>query len=117
MLSTPHLNNNLQLVRFYGWFVKRRSSGTKDGAKQMTLNLFAKDIAKQWSEKINEEVFTSLACSIGSRVIDLTVQDGNKKILETKTFAVSPDDLIKRYNLDTPIYADLCRNGLFSKLK
>ena len=108
------------VVDFYGngCQIGGGSPWTKDGSKaDLTLNMFAKDIAKQWSEKINEEVFTSLACSIGSRVIDLTVQDGNKKILETKTFAVSPDDLIKRYNLDTPIYADLCRNGLFSKLK
>ena len=108
------------VVDFYGngCQIGGGSPWTKDGSKaDLTLNMFAKDIAKQWSEKINEEVFTSLACCIGSRVIDITVQDSNKKILETKTLAVSPDDLIKRYSLNTPIYADLCRNGLFSKLK
>ena len=56
------------------------SPWTKDGSKaDLTLNLFAKDIAKQWSEKIDGEVFTSGACCIGSRVIDITVQDSNKK--------------------------------------
>lgn len=108
------------VVDFYGngCQIGGGSPWTKDGSKaDLTLNLFAKDIAKQWSEKIDGEAFTSVACCIGSRVIDITVQDSNKKILETKTFEVSPTDLIKRYNLDTPIYADLCRNGLFSKLK
>lgn len=108
------------VVDFYGngCQIGGGSPWTKDGSKaDLTLNLFAKDIAKQWSEKIDGEVFTSIACCIGSRVIDITVQDSNRKILETKTLAISPDDLIKRYNLNTPIYADLCRNGLFSKLK
>ena len=108
------------VVDFYGngCQIGGGSPWTKDGSKaDLTLNLFAKDIAKQWSEKIDGEVFTSVACCIGSRVIDITVQDSNKKILETKTLTVSPDDLIKKYKLDTPIYADLCRNGLFSKLK
>lgn len=108
------------VVDFYGngCQIGGGSPWTKDGSKaDLTLNLFAKDIAKQWSEKIDGEVFTSIACCIGSRVIDITVQDSNRKILETKTLAVSPDDLIERYNLNTPIYADLCRYGLFSNLK
>ncbi len=108
------------VVDFYGngCQIGGGSPWTKDGSKaDLTLNLFAKDIAKQWSEKIDAEVFTSLACCIGSRVIDITIQDSNKKILETKSLTVSPGDLIEKYKLDTPIYADLCRNGLFSKLK
>jgi S-adenosylmethionine synthetase len=108
------------VVDFYGngCQIGGGSPWTKDGSKaDLTLNLFAKDIAKQWSEKIDGEVFSSIACCIGSRVIDITVQDSNRKILETKTLAVSPDDLIERYNLNTPIYADLCRYGLFSNLK
>jgi S-adenosylmethionine synthetase len=108
------------VVDFYGngCQIGGGSPWTKDGSKaDLTLNLFAKDIAKQWSEKIDGEVFTSVACCIGSRVIDINVQDSNKKILESKSLIVSPDDLIKKYKLDTPIYADLCRNGLFSKLK
>lgn len=108
------------VVDFYGngCQIGGGSPWTKDGSKaDLTLNLFAKDIAKQWSEKIDGEVFTSIACCIGSRVIDITVQDSNRKILETKTLAVSPDDLIERYNLNTPIYADLCRYGLFFNLK
>ena len=125
MLNTPSIADCGQLaeklvVDFYGngCQIGGGSPWTKDGSKaDLTLNLFAKDIAKQWSEKIDGEVFTSVACCIGSRVIDITVQDSNKKILESKSLTVSPDDLIKKYKLDTPIYADLCRNGLFSKLK
>ena len=29
----------------------------------------------------------------------------------------SPKELIKFFKLDTPIYAELCRNGLFSRIK
>lgn len=50
------------------------------------------------------------------REIDICLHDGKEHIYERYTEKKSPQDLIKKFKLNTPIYAKLCREGLFSEV-
>ena len=106
-------------VDFYGGFCKigGGSPWTKDGTKaDLTLNLYARYLAKQFIKKNNWNVpvFCDIACAIGRRDIDICLHDGQGTIYKRYTERKKPQDLIKKFKLDTPIYAHLCREGLFS---
>lgn len=62
----------------------------------------------------NVPVFCDIACAIGRRDIDICLHDGQGTIYKRYTERKKPQDLIKKFKLDTPIYAHLCREGLFS---
>ncbi len=90
---------------------------TKDGTKaDLTLNLYARELALE-NLRDNDECTVYLSSCIGKSnmpgAMIKTVKDG---VITTReiTCSVTPHELIVRYNLDTPIYADLCMNGLFS---
>lgn len=106
-------------VDFYGGFCKigGGSPWTKDGTKaDLTLNLYARYLAKQFIKKNNWNVpvFCDIACAIGRRDIEICLHDGQGTIYKRYTERKKPQDLIKKFKLDTPIYAHLCREGLFS---
>lgn len=111
------------VVDFYGGNCKigGGSPWTKDGSKaDLTLNLYAREIAVAWAKEENVPVIVSIACCIGKSEIDAIVQNAitgevivkvDADILPTAT--VSPKALIEKYNLNTPIFASMCKWGLF----
>ncbi len=108
------------VVDFYGGNSKigGGSPWTKDGSKaDLTLNLYAREIAKKYAKKENKAVCVSLACCIGRQEVDYIVETADGAILEVGCKRVSPKELIKRYKLDTPIYASMCRWGLFGEFQ
>lgn len=46
--------------------------------------------------------------------IEITAWDQTGNIIEQKIEVCRPSNLIKRYDLDQPVFAQMCKNGLFS---
>jgi S-adenosylmethionine synthetase len=110
------------VVDFYGGScqIGGGSPWTKDGTKaDLTLNLYARYLALKFlkDNNLNEPVFCDIACSIGRREIDICLHDAHGVLFKQYKEVKSPKELIKFFKLDTPIYAELCRNGLFSRIK
>lgn len=105
-------------VDFYGGNCKigGGSPWTKDASKaDLTLNLAARKIAKNYASKHQCDVYVSLACCIGKKQVDVSIRDAADNILEEGTWDIDPAELRKAYHLDTPIYASMCRWGLFGE--
>lgn len=103
-------------VDFYGGNSKigGGSPWTKDASKaDLTLNLLARDIAIQKAKQFKRDIFVSLACCIGKQEVDMCVSDRENRIIEECVMVFSPQELIERYKLNTPIYASMCKWGLF----
>lgn len=109
-------------VDFYGGncVIGGGSPWTKDGTKaDLTLNMYAR---KKALEKIKErpdlgEITCCIACCIGQKEIDVFYRGKNMQSINPTKEIITPDDLIKEFELDIPIFAELCRNGLFSRIK
>lgn len=107
-------------VDFYGGNCKigGGSPWTKDASKaDLTLNLAARKLAKNYAMMYECDVYVSLACCIGKRKVDVSVRDGADNILVEGDWDVNPEELRKAYHLDTPIYASMCRWGLFGEFQ
>lgn len=108
-------------VDFYGGNCKvgGGSPWTKDGSKaDLTLNLLARKIAKDTSIKTGEKIETSIACCIGQKDIIISTKVANRNVIISENkISISPDELIKEYNLDKPIYSSMCRWGLFGEFQ
>lgn len=91
------------------------SPWTKDATKaDLTLNLYARDLAKQYLED-NDECFVYLSSCIGrSELVSSVVKTIKDDEVHTTTLNLSktPFDLIEKFNLRTPKFAQLCREGL-----
>lgn len=91
------------------------SPWTKDGTKaDLTLNLYARALAKQYLED-NDECFVYLSSCIGrselpSSVLK-TIKDGQVTV-ENLYIKKTPKDLIEEFKLNTPVFANLCLDGL-----
>ena len=91
------------------------SPWTKDGSKaDVTLNLYARRLALEYL-KDNDECFVYLSSCIGKAdlpsAVVKTIKDGkshSESIFVNKT----PQDLIEELDLNKPIYAKLCQNGV-----
>ena len=109
-------------VDFYGGncVVGGGSPWTKDGSKaDLTLNLYAREIALKYLKEAYgsiKSVKSSVSCCIGSQEIDVEVKTGRGGLLYKAKEVISPNVLIDRYKLNTPIFRTLCRDGLFSLL-
>lgn len=118
------------VVDFYG--SRSRIGGgspwTKDGSKaDLTLNLFAYLIAKQYYNDLKNEISglhhveTEMSCCIGKRFVRcfVTAYDENGvpcyQTIEEEN--IRPSSLIKIFGLNKPNYFNLCQNGLFSCVK
>lgn len=105
-------------VDFYGGNCKigGGSPWTKDASKaDLTLNLAARRLAKNFAYKHKCDVFVSLACCIGKKEVVVSVRDAADNILEEGYMEVDPAEMRKAFHLDTPIYASMCRWGLFGE--
>lgn len=108
------------VVDFYGGACRigGGSPWTKDGSKaDLTLNLYARQLAKRYALEYDCDVFVSLACCIGKQEVDISVCDAADNILYEGKEAVNPAELRKLFRLDTPIYASMCRWGLFGNFQ
>ncbi len=107
-------------VDFYGGSCRigGGSPWTKDGSKaDLTLNLVARKLARQFAEKYGCDVYTSLACCIGKQEVDVSVCDAANNILWEGKEIINPAERRKAFKLDTPIYASMCRWGLFGEFQ
>lgn len=107
-------------VDFYGGSCRigGGSPWTKDGSKaDLTLNLVARKLARQFAEKYGCDVYTSLACCIGKQEVDVSVCDASNNILYEGKEIINPAERRKAFKLDTPIYASMCRWGLFGEFQ
>ncbi len=109
-------------VDFYGGNCKigGGSPWTKDGTKaDLSLNLLARARAVNYIQHHPEcpEVHCSISCKIGSPEITVAFYDARMNELLSYREEVTPAELIKEFGLDKPIFAKLCRDGLFSCLR
>lgn len=109
-------------VDFYGGACKigGGSPWTKDGSKaDLTLNLYARYLALKFLKDngLTVPVFCDIACAIGQQEINISIHNGEGIIFKEYTEKCSPKALIKKFGLNKPIYAALCKNGLFSRIK
>jgi len=107
-------------VDFYGGNcnVGGGSPWTKDGTKaDLTLNLLARFLALEQVKNGNKYSKVGIGCCIGRKELDITYFNEFNQELDSHTIDKSPKDLISYFGLDKPIYADLCKHGLFNKIK
>lgn len=109
-------------VDFYGGNEKvgGGSPWTKDSSKaDLTLNLLARHIAKKKAFEYGESVETAIACCIGQKdiLVSTHIVDFKHTPLEEEIISVSPSELIKKFGLDKPIYASMCRWGIFGEFQ
>lgn len=105
-------------VDFYGGNcrVGGGSPWTKDASKaDLTLNLVARHTAKAYAKKEGHTCYASLACCIGRKEVDLLVQDDRGRVLAQGVRPLDPTEICQQYKLDTPLYASMCRWGLFGE--
>lgn len=105
-------------VDFYGGACRigGGSPWTKDGSKaDLTLNLYARELAKEAAKNCECDVFVSLACCIGKRQVEFSICDAAENIIAEGIEETDPAQLRRHFKLDTPIYASMCRWGLFGK--
>ena len=106
------------VVDFYGGelHVGGGSPWTKDGSKaDLTLNLFAREMARKYAKETNQPVKVSVACCIGRSEIDYVVETVCGEEITDGKMDVTPRELIRQYGLDKSIFASMCTFGLFGK--
>lgn len=106
------------VVDFYGGelHVGGGSPWTKDGSKaDLTLNLFARAMAREEARKAGVPVKVSVACCIGRSEIDYVVETTCGEEIRHGKMSVTPRELIGKYGLDRPIFTSMCTFGLFGK--
>lgn len=107
-------------VDFYGGACRLGggSPWTKDGSKaDLSLNLYARKIAKEFAEKYDCEIYSSLACCIGKKEVDISITDSKNNLLFRGEESVDPMRLKREFYLDTPIYTSMCKWGLFGEFQ
>lgn len=105
-------------VDFYGGncIIGGGSPWTKDASKaDLTLNLFARDMALRFAQRLRKDIFVSLACCIGKQDVNVVIRDREGNLIVNNVQYLDPAKLRKDYKLDTPIYASMCRWGLFGE--
>ena len=106
------------VVDFYGGelHVGGGSPWTKDGSKaDLTLNLYARELAREYARKENAPVKASIACCIGRSDIDYVVETMCGEEITHGKMNITPAELIEKYELNKPIFASMCTFGLFGK--
>lgn len=107
-------------VDFYGGNCKigGGSPWTKDASKaDLTLNLAARRLAKHYAIVNRCDVYVALACCIGKSNVDVSIRDNAGNIIVEGNWDIDPVSTAKDYHLDKPIYASMCRWGLFGEFQ
>lgn len=105
-------------VDFYGgeFQVGGGSPWTKDGSKaDLTLNLFARQLAIYYAKRENQPVKVSIACCIGMSGVNYSVDNPCGENIESGVMNAFPAELIERYGLNKPIFTSICKFGLFGE--
>ena len=84
-------------------------------AADLTLNLFARQLAIQYAEMENQPVKVSIACCIGMSGVNYSVDNPCGENIASGVMNVIPSDLIERYCLNKPIFTSMCMFGLFGE--
>ena len=108
------------VVDFYGGelHVGGGSPWTKDGSKaDLTLNLFAREMARKYARENNQPVKVSVACCIGRSKIDYVVETLCGEEITHGKMDVTPNELIEKYQLNKPIFTSMCTFGLFGEFQ
>ena len=106
-------------VDFYGGNCKIGGGAVfnKDGTKaDLSLNLLARARALSYIQEHPDcpEVFCSISCRIGSPEILVAFYDGQNNEFLSYRECISPEEVINRFRLREPRFAQMCRNGLFT---
>lgn len=106
------------VVDFYGGNCRigGGSPWTKDPTKaDLTLNIYARVKALQAMKDFGlDTCYCAVSCCIGRREIAVTIFDSqNRQVADWKECRPA-SEIIAELGLDKPIYANKCRNGLFS---
>lgn len=105
-------------VDFYGGGCKigGGSPWTKDASKaDLTLNLVARKLARLYTSHTEQNTYVSLASCIGKQEVDFCIEDARGITIDAGTADYDPVELRHSYGLDRPIYASMCRWGLFGE--
>lgn len=106
-------------VDFYGGGCKIGGGSvfTKDGTKaDVSLNLYARMLAKSFALKYKTTCYSSLACCIGKPDVDFVVINSEGKVLKEDRIPIIPKMLVNNtLELNKPIYASMCDYGLFGE--
>lgn len=105
-------------VDFYGGNsrIGGGSPFTKDGSKaDLSLNLFARWLAKGYAQEQGGLAIVNMSCCIGKQQVQVQVVTEDNKVVDETVLLIPPAELISKLNLDRPIYASLCRWGLFGE--
>lgn len=105
-------------VDFYGGNceIGGGSPWTKDATKaDLTLNVYARRLALKYVLQNNVKFAKcKIGCCIGKSDIDVTIVDMCNNTLDHYVIDKSPSSIIVELGLDKPVFAQLCRNGIFS---
>ena len=87
----------------------------KDPTKaDVTLNMYARRKAIEGMKRYGLPAMRCLiSCCIGRRDIRVTLFDGGNRLVESYTESEPPSHIIEMLGLDRPVYAEMCRRGLF----
>lgn len=105
-------------VDFYGGNsrIGGGSPFTKDGSKaDLSLNLFARWLAKGYAQEQGGLAIVNMSCCIGKQQVQVQVVTEDNKVVDETVLLIPPAELISKLNLDRPIYASLCKWGLFGE--
>jgi S-adenosylmethionine synthetase len=105
-------------VDFYGGncVIGGGSPWTKDGTKaDLSLNMLARARALSYIKEHPEcpEVHCAISCRIGSPEILVVFTDKAGEELLSYLESVTPAEVMQEFGLNAPVFASLCRNGLF----
>jgi S-adenosylmethionine synthetase len=107
-------------VDFYGgeFQVGGGSPWTKDVSKaDLALNLYARKMAIDFAKELKEPVKVSLACCIGKNDVNYSVNTPCGDEIESGKLTLKPNDLKLELGLNKPIYASMCKFGLFGEFQ
>ena len=80
----------------------------------MTLNVYARRKALEAMKRYGLPLMQCMiSCCIGRRDIRICLFDREMNLVEERTEAEPASAVIARLGLDKPVYAEMCRNGLF----
>ena len=107
-------------VDFYGGncFIGGGCPWGKDATKaDVTLNVYARKLALDYKRRSGQEtVYCALDCCIGRREVGVVYYDGHMNELATGIVNRPASEIVAELGLNRPVFASLCRNGLFTAL-